>query len=67
MKSEIETYKDEMMENPEFRVKYLLAKEKLNIELMIDSIDEAIEKDDSFITMKRRLNKLRKHIATLSL
>ena len=67
MKSELEMYKDDKMLNPEFRAKYFLAKEKLNIELMIDSIDIAIEKKNSYITMKRRVNKLRNHISTLSL
>lgn len=55
------------MAEPEFKAKYILAKEKLNIELMLDSIDEAIDKNGSHLTMKRRVNKLRKHIATLSL
>ena len=67
MKSEIEIYKDEKMADPVFRAKYILAKEKLNIELMIDDIDNAIEKNDSHQTMKRRVNKLRKHIAALTL
>jgi hypothetical protein len=55
------------MKNPEFKVKYILAKEKINIELLIDSIDEAIEKKTSPLTMKRRINKLRNHIAALTL
>lgn len=67
MKSEIEIYKEEKMADPVFMAKYLLAKEKLNIELMIDEIDDAFEKNDSHSTMKRRINKLRKHIAALSL
>ena len=67
MKSEIEIYKEEKMADPVFNAKYILAKEKLNIELMIDAIDDAFEKKDSYYTMKRRINKLRKHIATLSL
>ncbi|MGA2296834.1 MAG: hypothetical protein ABSG15_04710 [FCB group bacterium] len=67
MKSDIEIYKEEKMADPVFKAKYILAKEKLNIELMIDAIDDAYEKNDSHFTMKRRINKLRKHIATLSL
>ena len=63
MKSEIELYREERMKDPEFRAKYILAKEKLNIELMID----AIERKDSYNAMRRRINKLRKHIAALSL
>jgi hypothetical protein len=67
MKSEIELYQEEKMADPVFRAKYILAKEKLNIELLIDSIDEAYKKNDSHYTFTRRINKLRKHIATLSL
>jgi len=67
MKSDIETYKEKKMANPLFKAKYILAKEKLNIELLIDAIDEAYIKNDSHLTMKRRINKLRIHIATLSL
>lgn len=67
MKSEIEIYKEEKMSDPAFRANYILAKEKLNIELMIDAIDDAFENNDSHITMRRRINKLRKHIAALSL
>ncbi len=67
MQSEIEKYKEEKMADPVFRAKYILAKEKLNIELMIDSIDDAIDNKGSLITMKRRINKLRKHISAMSL
>lgn len=67
MNSEIEMYKEVKMTDPVFKAKYILAKEKLNIVLMIDLIDDAYEKNDSHYTMKRRINKLRKHIAALSL
>jgi hypothetical protein len=60
-------YRNKLLENPEFKIKYLYAKEKLNIELMIDSIDEGIEKNRSPLALKRRVNKLRNHIAALSL
>ena len=67
MKSDIELYQEEKMADPIFKAKYILAKEKLNIELMIDDIDEAFQKERSQTTMKRRINRLRKHIAALSL
>jgi polyhydroxyalkanoate synthesis regulator phasin len=67
MATEYEIYRDELLKNPEFKIKYLLAKEKLNIELIIDSIDEAINKKSSLQTMKRRISKLRKHVAAMNL
>ncbi len=67
MKSELEQYKEKRMEEPEFRAKYILAKEKLNLELMIDAIDEAVENKNSYLTLKRRVNRLRKHVAAISL
>lgn len=67
MKTNYEIYRDEMLKDPDFRVKYLLAKEKLNLELMIDSIDEAVAKSSSSQTMKRRISKLRRYVASLSL
>ncbi len=67
METNYEQYRNEMMQDPEFKAKYYLAKEKLNIELMIDSIEDAIDKNESQLTMKRRVAKLKKHVATLSL
>jgi hypothetical protein len=67
METNYEKYRNELLKNPEFQVKYYLAKEKLNIELMLDSIDEAINQKSSILTMKRRVSKLRNYITTLSL
>ena len=67
MKSEIELYFEEKMADPVFNAKYVLAKEKLNIELMIDDIYDAFKNQGSQNTIRRRINKLRKHIAALSL
>ncbi len=67
MKSELEQYKEKRMEEPEFRAKYILAKEKLNLELMIDAIDDAVKNKNSYLTLKRRVNRLRKHVAAISL
>lgn len=66
MQTEYEKYSDEKLSDPEFKIKYLLAKEKLNLELMIDSIDEAVEKKSSYQTVKRRIATLRKHVATIN-
>ena len=67
MKTEYEKYRDQMLENPEFKAKYLLAKEKLNLEMLLDSIAQAVDNKSSYQTMKRRISKLRKHIASLGL
>jgi hypothetical protein len=67
MESDYEEYKNKQLENPDFRVKYLLAKEKLNLELMVDSINDAIIKRSSQLTLKRRINKLKNHISAMSL
>ena len=45
----------------------ILTKEKLNMCIMIDEIEEAYDKKDSHFTFKRRINKLRKYIETLSI
>ncbi len=66
MKSQLESYKDELLEDPINRAKFILAKEKLNIELMLDIIDKASEENDKSI-LKRNIKKLRKHISTISL
>jgi hypothetical protein len=42
MKTNYEELRDEKMQDPEFRIKYLFAKEKLDIELMLDSIKESV-------------------------
>ncbi len=67
MKTNYEEYRDKQLENPEFRLKYLLAKEKLNLELLLDSINDAVEKQSSTQTLKRRIIKMRKQIVALSL
>ncbi len=67
METNFEKYRNGLMENPEFRAYYVLAKEKLNMELMIDSIEDAIDKNQSQLTMKRRVSKLKKYIAAISL
>ena len=67
MQTEYEKYREELLDSPEMKLKYLLATEKLNLELMIDSIDEAVEKQSSYQTIHRRIAKLRKHVAALSL
>ena len=43
----------------------LLFKEKLNIGIIIDEIEEAYDKKDSHFTFKRRINKLRKYVEAL--
>lgn len=67
MQTDYEKFKDSLLEEPELKLKYLLAKEKINLELMIDSIDDAVEKQSSYSVIHRRISKLRKHIATLTL
>lgn len=67
MQTEFEKYREKLLEEPEMKLKYLLAKEKINLELMLDSINEAVEKQSSYSTIHRRLAKLRKHISALSL
>ena len=66
MKTNYETYRDEKLDNPEFRAKYAFAREKLNIELMIDSIKEGLGEEKEPKIIKRRLNKLAKYVTQLS-
>ncbi len=67
MKTNYEKYRDKMLENPEFRAKYILAKEKHRLELMVDSVKESIiqKKDEKIIL--RNLNKLSRHIGNIAL
>ncbi|OGU18095.1 MAG: hypothetical protein A2X61_02950 [Ignavibacteria bacterium GWB2_35_12] len=66
-KTNYEEYRDKMLDNPEFKAMYILAKEKLQMELMIDSIKESIlQKKDEKIIM-RHLNKLSRHIGKIAL
>lgn len=67
MKTNYEKYRDEKMSKPEFQVKYAFAKEKLNLELMIDSIKESLEQEKETKIIKRRLNKLARYVTQLSL
>jgi len=67
METNFEKYRNEMMQNTEFKAYYVLAKEKLNMELMLDAIEDAIDKNQSQLTMKRRVSKLKKYIAAISL
>ena len=67
MQTEYEKYREKILDSPEKKLKYLLAREKINLELIIDDIDEAVEKQNSYKTIHRRLAKLRKHIAAISL
>jgi hypothetical protein len=58
---------EKKMQNPEFRVHYLFAKEKLDLELMLDSIKESVHLKKSPNTIIRRINKLSKHIRNINL
>jgi len=66
MITQYEKYRDERLQDPVLKAKYLIAKEKLKLELLLDSIDEAITKRSSLTTIKRRTAKLRKHIEELA-
>lgn len=67
MKTNFEELRDNKMLDPEFRVKYAFAKEKLEIDLMLDSIKESVNQKKSPITIIRRIDKLSKHIYNISL
>ena len=67
MKANYEELRDSKMQDPEFRVKYLFAKEKLEIDLMLDSIKESVNLGKSPISINRKLNKLSKYIYNISL
>ena len=62
---------EELLENkmldPEFRVQYLFAKEKFDLELMINSIKESIKLNKSTNTIMRRVNTPSKNIHNISL
>ncbi|MFH1050114.1 MAG: hypothetical protein V1779_04180 [bacterium] len=67
MKTNYEKYRDEKMSKPEFQVKYAFAKEKLNLELLIDSIKDSLEQEKEPKIIKQRLNKLARYVTQLSL
>lgn len=67
MKTNYEELFENKMLDAEFRVQYLLAKEKLEMELMIDSIKESIKQNKSPNAILRRVNTLSKHIHNISL
>ncbi|MBM2813745.1 MAG: hypothetical protein HW421_507 [Ignavibacteria bacterium] len=67
MKTNYEKLRDNKMKDPEFRVKYLFAKEKLDLELMLDSIKESVNQKKSPNTIIRRINKLSRHIHNINL
>ncbi|MBX3044634.1 MAG: hypothetical protein KIT33_16035 [Candidatus Kapabacteria bacterium] len=66
MITQYEKYRDERLQDPVLKAKYLIAKEKLKLELLLDSVDEAITKQSSLSTIKRRTAKLRKYIEELA-
>jgi len=67
MQTNYEKYRNSKLADPEFRAKYVLAKEKINLEIMIDSIKEGIEQEKAPQIIKRRLNKLSRYVTQLSL
>lgn len=67
MKTNYEELFENKMLDPEFRVQYLLAKEKLDMEMMIESIKESISSNKSSSTIMRRVNALSKHIHNISI
>ena len=67
MKTNYEELRDIKMQDPKFRVKYLFSKEKLDIDLMLDSIKESINQKKPPNAIIRRINKLSKHIHNISI
>ena len=67
MKTNYETLRDEKLKDPEFRARYFFAKEKLDLELMIDSIKEGVRLHKPSTVLIRRINKLSKHVSNLNM
>ncbi|MBI5325084.1 MAG: hypothetical protein HZB41_07420 [Ignavibacteriae bacterium] len=62
-----EEYRNKEQENTEFREKYLFAKEKLHLELMVETVKESILKKKDEKIIMRNLNKLSRYIGRIAL
>lgn len=67
MSTNYDDLKNEKMKDPEFRAMYYFAKEKLELELMIDSIKEGVTLNKSPKALMRRINRLSQHIQRINL
>lgn len=66
-KTNYEDYRDAKLSDPEFRVKYLLAKEKLELDLMIDEISACVKNSIKPELILNKLSTLSEHIHKLAL
>jgi hypothetical protein len=66
MKTEYEKFVEEKLSDPEFKIKYLLEMEKLNIELLLYSVKESIEENQDKKIVINKLNNVFEHLNKIS-
>ncbi|MBM2817003.1 MAG: hypothetical protein HW421_3765 [Ignavibacteria bacterium] len=67
MKTNAEIYFDEKMKNPEFRAFYALAREKTNLECLIEKLIEDINADNDKKIILKQAKNLEKQISKICL
>jgi hypothetical protein len=67
MKTNYETLKEELLQDPVMQAKYILAKEKLNLELMLDSVKQSLTEGKQLNVIMRRINKMSNYINKIAL
>lgn len=67
MNNNFDHYLQEQLKDPEFQVNYLFAKEKVKLDIFIEQIKEDLKNDVDKKKIITNLNKMKKHISTLSI
>jgi len=55
------------MEYPEFRAKYIIAKERIHLEMMLEKLKEDIGKEEDKKVLLRDVNLMNKHILQMAI
>ena len=66
-KTNLEEYSDMKMENPEFRAKYIIARERIHLEMMLEKLKEDIEKEEDKKVLLKDINLINKHILQMAI
>jgi len=62
-----EKYKQELLSNPEMQAKYLLAKEKVHLEMMLETLKEQVRESKSRKTILGQITKISNRISGIHL
>jgi hypothetical protein len=67
MRTNYEEIRDSILNNPEMKANYIFASEKLNLELLLDSVRDSVVKGRQPETILRKINKMSDYINKLAL